>query len=83
MSECYDCKRPYTAASFPDLVIEDWAWKRISPTGDAGGLLCPCCILERLHIEGISCRGAFASGPVASLAYAEMGFVLDRERAAA
>jgi hypothetical protein len=64
---CYDCKRPYASGGFPDLIIPYWAWKRISPTGDDGGLLCPSCICERLHIEGIKCEGSFMSGPIESV----------------
>lgn len=64
---CQDCSRPYGSGGFPDLIIPYWAWKRISPTGDDGGLLCPSCICSRLHIEGITCEGAFMSGPIESV----------------
>jgi hypothetical protein len=66
-AQCYDCARPYASGGFPDLIIPYWAWKRISPTGDDGGLLCPSCICARLHIEGIQCEGAFTSGPIDSV----------------
>lgn len=67
-ASCEDCNRPYgSAGGFPDLVIPYWAWKQISPTGDDGGLLCPSCICERLHIQGIRCEGAFMSGPIISV----------------
>jgi hypothetical protein len=63
---CVDCGRRYgDEYGFPDLLIETWAWKRISPSGDESGLLCPSCICARLHIEGISCMSAFVSGPLA------------------
>jgi len=63
---CYDCQRTYGEAGFPDLLIPDWAWNRISPTGNSGGLLCPSCICARLEQEGIkSCPSAFTSGPLA------------------
>lgn len=61
---CYDCQRPYGSAGFPDLVIPHDIWKQISPTGDEGGLLCPSCLIARLHISGIKCVGFLASGPI-------------------
>lgn len=64
---CEDCKRPYGSGGFPDLIIPYWAWKRISPTGDDGGLLCPSCICKRLHDKGLKCEGAFMSGPIISV----------------
>lgn len=65
---CHDCERPYgNENGFPDLIIPFWAWKRISPTGDDGGLLCPSCICKRLHDAGIYCEGAFMSGPIESV----------------
>lgn len=69
MAECFDCKRAYgDEHGFPDLIIPFWAWERISPTGSDAGLLCPSCICKRLHDAGISCVGAFMSGPVKSVA---------------
>lgn len=68
MSECFDCQRPYgDEYGFPDLVIPTWAWEKISPTGDDGGLLCPSCICKRLHDSGIRCEGAFMSGAIISV----------------
>lgn len=65
---CYDCLRRYgDEHGFPDLVIPDWAWKKISPKGSEGGLLCPSCICKRLHEAGIKCEGAFMSGPIKSI----------------
>jgi hypothetical protein len=72
MSTCEDCKRPYASGGFPDLIIPFDAWKRISPTGDDGGLLCPSCICQRLHDAGIRCEGAFMSGPIESVSRATM-----------
>lgn len=68
-AECFDCKRPYgDEHGFPDLVIPNHVWRRISPTGDSGGLLCPSCICGRLYIEGISgVEGAFMSGSIESV----------------
>lgn len=62
---CQDCQRQYgDEHGFPDLIIPFWAWKRITPTEDDGGLLCPSCICKRLHHAGIKCEAAFMSGPV-------------------
>jgi len=74
-AKCADCARPYASAGFPDLVIPNWAWERISPTGGEGGLLCPSCICARLEIEGIRCEGAFMSGPIISLNHTEMSLL--------
>lgn len=65
---CSDCGRQYgNEHGFPDLVIPNWAWRRISPSGNDGGLLCPSCICKRLSDAGISCEGAFMSGPIVSV----------------
>lgn len=73
MSGCFDCERPYGSEyGFPDLIIPLDTWKRISPTGDEGGLLCPSCICARLYKAGIKCNGAFFSGPIDSLTYEHM-----------
>lgn len=62
---CADCGRRYgDEYGFPDLLIEGWAWEIISPKGNDGGLLCPCCICRRLKQAGIECKGYFMSGPV-------------------
>lgn len=67
-TRCYDCLRPYgNEHGFPDLVIPDWAWKKISPKRNEGGLLCPSCICKRLKQQGIRCEGAFTSGPIISV----------------
>lgn len=50
---CYDCARPYE--SIGDCVVPDEVWERINPTEHRGaGLLCANCIIERLHVLGIS-----------------------------
>lgn len=68
VASCYDCDRPYgDEHGFPDLIISLDAWKQISPTGDSASLLCPSCICKRLYDAGISCTGAFMSGPVESV----------------
>lgn len=67
MSTCEDCNRPYADGGFPDLIIPYWAWKQISTNGDDSGLLCPSCICKRLHDRGITCEGAFMSGPIISV----------------
>ncbi len=65
---CQDCERPYgDEHGFPDLIIPYDAWRRISPSGDDGGLLCPSCICKRLFDAGLTCEGAFMSGPVISV----------------
>jgi hypothetical protein len=66
---CFDCQRPYgDEHGFPDLVISNESWRRISPTGDEGGLLCPSCICKRLHDAGLeNVEAAFRSGPIAVL----------------
>ena len=68
-AKCFDCERPYgDQFGFPDLIISLHIWRRISPSGDEGGLLCPSCICKRLHHAGISrVEGAFMSGPIESV----------------
>ena len=65
--QCYDCHRHYADPGFPDLIIPNDAWRKISPTHDEGGLLCPSCICARLKKAGINCEGAFMSGPIESV----------------
>ncbi len=62
---CYDCGRAYgNEYGFPDLIVPDELWERISPTGDRGGLLCPSCICRRAYDAGINNgRAEFMSGP--------------------
>ena len=68
MACCHDCQRPYgDEHGFPDLVVPNHIWCKISPTGNSGGLLCPSCLCARLHAQGIKCAGAFLSGPVTSV----------------
>ncbi|KKM94997.1 hypothetical protein LCGC14_1192600 [marine sediment metagenome] len=65
MSKCYDCDEPYGSQRFPDLIIPNWVWDQISPTGNSGGLLCPCCIIRRLERKGLeNIPHIFASGPL-------------------
>lgn len=73
-ASCYDCDRPYGHRhGFPDLVVSNEVWQRISPTGDEGGLLCPSCICKRLHDVGMSnIEAAFFSGPIQSVSYPTM-----------
>ena len=47
---------------FPDLLIPYEDWVQISPSGDESGLLCPCCMIIRLHTKGLYPRAAFAGG---------------------
>jgi hypothetical protein len=68
MSGCEDCDRPYgDEHGFPDFIIPLWAWKRISTTGDEGGLLCPSCIIARVHVAGFKCPAGLVSGNVRSV----------------
>jgi hypothetical protein len=73
--KCRDCGRPYgDEHGFPDLVIPSWAWAEICRRGrhSLGEVLCPSCICKRLHAAGISCEGAFTSGPIESVPRATM-----------
>lgn len=49
---CYDCARPYSAIG--DCSIARDTWTKIAPTPHGGGILCPNCMLERLHALKIS-----------------------------
>jgi hypothetical protein len=50
---CYDCGKPYVEIG--DCVIADDMWEQINPSPHkGGGILCPNCILARLHKLGIS-----------------------------
>ena len=72
-SDCAGCGRPYgDEYGFPDLIIPTYIWVKISPTGDTCGGLCPSCICQRLHEQGIRCEGAFMSGPIISVTSATM-----------
>lgn len=65
---CLDCGEKYGSQRFPDLIIDDDAWKAISPNHDGGGLLCPNCICARLEATGLSNVGSvFRSGPLAKM----------------
>ena len=72
-AECYDCKRKYgDKYGFPDLIIPNWAWRKISPYKNEGGLLCPSCIIARLEKKKIKCYGAFMSGAIDSVSRLDM-----------
>ena len=47
---CYDCRMKY--GQFPDMVIPEDLWEKISPSYEGGGLLCPTCIANRLSYLG-------------------------------
>ena len=72
MSKCYDCGLYYGSKGFHDLIVSNDAWRRISPTGDNGGLLCPTCLVRALSKAGIKTEGAFMSGPIISVSCATM-----------
>ena len=45
---CQDCGIPY--AEIEDMIIPDNLWEKINPTiHKGGGILCPTCIVNRLH----------------------------------
>lgn len=53
LAACHDCGREYGAEyGFPDLVVPVDVWKKISPTGDEGGLLCPSCMCQCAYDAG-------------------------------
>jgi hypothetical protein len=62
---CFDCGRQYgDEYGFPDLVVSNEVWKKISPTGHEGGLLCPSCMCRRTHAAGLlNVAATFRSGP--------------------
>lgn len=63
-SDCADCGRPYDK-SF-DVVIPNEAWARIAPK-DGEGILCACCMHDRLVAAGItSAPGVITGGPMAA-----------------
>lgn len=66
---CWDCGRSYgNEHGFPDLIVSDDVWAKISPTGHEGGLLCPSCICRRAFEAGVEDAEAhFTSGPFAEL----------------
>lgn len=66
-AKCHDCDRPYSDPGFQDLIILNHHWRKISPTGDEGGSLCPSCMCGRLEKAGIKCAGSFMSGPIESV----------------
>lgn len=66
---CHDCGRPYgDEHGFPDLLVPDDVWLRISPHGGIGGLLCPSCICKRVYDAGLDrVEARFTSGPLAEI----------------
>jgi hypothetical protein len=74
-AQCYDCGLGYGEGGFEDLVIPNWAWRRISPTKNEGGLLCPTCIQRALKKNKIKCEGAFLSGNISSVSYDMMRLI--------
>ena len=62
---CNDCGLPYDSPRYADFVVPDEVWKRISPTGDEGGILCAGCMFGRMAMLNITCDGRFTSGPCA------------------
>jgi hypothetical protein len=83
-AHCADCGRPYgDEYGFPDLVVSDDVWAKISgPTGN--GLLCPSCLCHRSHNAGVkNAVAVFRSGPfVVYDIVDETAAVVERLRAA-
>lgn len=55
-ASCCDCARPYSAIGDCSVAYE--IWRQIAPTPHGGGVLCPNCMLERLHVLNLSNVGA-------------------------
>jgi len=51
---CDGCGLAYGSEGWIEAMIPDWVWKRISPSGDSGGILCITCIARRLTRAGIA-----------------------------
>lgn len=49
---CVDCGLPYSDDGWCDCVVPPDVWARISPTGDAGGILCLHCMARRIVRHG-------------------------------
>ena len=63
-AKCADCGLSYADPGFQDLVVDDYVWRQISPTGDEHGLLCPTCMCRAAARVGIDDQSAmFRSGP--------------------
>lgn len=66
---CHDCGLIYGGIGWCDVVIPNSVWVRISPAGDAGGILCFTCMAARLMKLGIVnvpmmiCSGPFSHDP--------------------
>ena len=52
IGKCYDCRISYN--TFQDFIVSDIVWEKINPTYHEGaGILCPTCIVNRLHFLGL------------------------------
>lgn len=81
---CAECGLSYgDEHGFPDLCIPNQWWRRISPTGDSCGVLCPCCIIRRLEawlkthgiVQRMHISCAFSSGPLRTVSPELMGTI--------
>ena len=74
---CYDCERPYgDEYGFPDLLVQKSIWKKISPTGDEGGLLCPSCLIRLIMNIGLKdIPATFVSGPLQMISEKQMNII--------
>lgn len=79
MARCYDCHLEYTDPGFQDFLVSNDIWRRISPTGDDGGLLCSACMMRALVKAGVTTEGAFFSGPIISVTKPTMMAILQIE----
>lgn len=52
-ASCYDCGLEYGGSAWSDVVVLPDIWRKISPTGDEGGLLCFNCMCDRLSHLGL------------------------------
>ncbi len=51
-ASCYDCGLEYKSPGWIEVMIPDFVWREISPTGDEEGLLCISCISKKLIKHG-------------------------------
>ncbi len=52
LAACHDCGKPYQECG--DVVMDNETWRKISPTGNEGGLLCANHTMARLGKAGLS-----------------------------